>query len=408
MRSRWVGAGLVVLSAFVLADDVETPGASTKVEVVRVDVSVTDRRGRPVRDLTAADFEIREDGTARPITNFAYVAVGSVASAPAAKPSNSGEPPPEAVATVPAPTRTHQRRVLAFVVDDLNLSRASVSRVRDMLERFVERSLQPDDLVGLFRTGAARTPSVALGADHAALLTEIAGLRWNGQSGRERPVDPIQEGLTAPVTVGRKLDGNRAFLLAEASLSALQSVMAALEPLEGRKTVIFLSDGLKVGRSTNALDRLEDSADAANRRSLIVYTLDPRGVRPLNLEADDFDNDPGFQQRIPIWLEERAASYAADHDGLERLAEATGGLFVHDTSPDKGLEQFLLDQSGYYLLGYSAPAGGGARFHRVTVTVRQADLRVRARSGYWSSRQPGLSVDLGLANEPGMPLRVTF
>lgn len=348
----------MLLSASVLADDVETPGVSTKVEVVRVDVSVTDRKGRPVRDLTAADFEIREDATARPITNFAYVSVGLTASAPAARPSPSGEPPPEAVVTVPA--RTHQRRVLAFVVDDLNLSRTSVSRVRDMLKRFVERSLQPADLVGLFRTGAARTPSVRLGADGAALLTEIAGLSWNGQSGRERPVDPIQEGLTAPVTIGRELDGNRAFLLAEASLNALQSVMAALEPLEGRKTVIFVSDGLKVGRSKKAaLDRLEDSADTANRGSLVVYTLDPRGVQTLNLEAGDFDNDPGFQQRIPIWLEERAASYAADHDGLERLAEATGGLFIHDTDPGKGLAQALLDQSGYYLLGYSAPAGGG-------------------------------------------------
>jgi VWFA-related protein len=278
---------------------------------------------------------------------------------------------------------------MAFVVDDLNLSRTSVSRVRSLLKRFVERSLQPDDRVGLFRTGVSNPHLVELGADRKALLSEVAGIAWNGQSGRERPTDPIQKGLTAPVTVGAGLDRNRAFILAEASLSALRSVMEALEPLEGRKTVIFLSDGLKVGRSTKAFDQLGAAADDANRGSVVVYTLDPRGVTPLNLEADDFDNDPGFQQRIPAHLEERAWSYAADHDGLQQLADATGGLFVHDTEPGKGLGQFLVDQSGYYLLGCVATTGAGARFHRVSVAVKRPDVHVRARSGYWSGRQPG-------------------
>jgi len=41
-----------------------------------------------------------------------------------------------------------------------------------------------------------------------------------------------------------------------------------------------VSDGLKVGRSTNALDRLEDAANRANRESFVVCTLDPRGVQP--------------------------------------------------------------------------------------------------------------------------------
>jgi VWFA-related protein len=392
----WGAAGAVFLAALGAAEQ-EPPGASARVEVVRVDVSVTDRRGRPVRDLAAADFEIREDGTPHPVTNFAFVAVGSTMPARAllSPPTREPLPPPPAsapVTTVPVPAQAYQRRALAFVVDDLNLSRTSVVRVRAMLKRFVERSLQPDDLVGLFRTGSVRSASVPLGADRAALLADVEALKWNGRSGRDRSIDPIQRGLTAPVTIGRDLDARRSFLLAVESLTALQSVTEALERLEGRKVVVFLSDGLKVGRSTNAFDRLNVTADAANRESLVVYTLDPRGVTPLNLEADDYDNDPGFQVNIPEYLEERAWSYALDHDGLERLAEATGGLFVHDTDPGKGLAQVLLDQSGYYQLGYLAPAAGGARFHRVSITVRRPDLRVRSRSGYWGARQDRAAV----------------
>jgi len=375
--------GLMLSPAFLAAQGIDRPGAASRVEVVRVDVAVTDRQGRPVPDLVADDFEVREDDSPRAITNFTYVVVGASAAPPAAWPATASAPATGPVVSPPA--RTRQRRVLAFVVDDLNLSRTSVARTRDMLKRFVQKSLQPDDLVGLFRTAAPST-TVTLGADRAKLLGEIAGLKWNVESGRERPVDPIQAGLTAPVTIGQHLDRRRAFLLADASLAALQSVIRALEPLQGRKTAIFLSDGLKVGRSTNAFDRLVDAANGANRESLVVYTLDPRGVTPMNLEADDFDNDPGFEVTIREELELREASYTADHDGLERLAEATGGLFIHDTDPGKGLAQALVDQSGYYLLGYTAPAGGEPRFHRVSVTVGRPGLRVRARSGYWSRR----------------------
>jgi len=383
LRPR-LAIGLMLSPALLAAQGAEPPAVSSRVEVVRVDVAVTDRKGRPVPDLTAADFDVREDAIQCPITHFAYVVVGTSAPTPAARHSTAAAPEPPPVG--PSTAQARQRRVLAFVVDDLNLSRTSVSRVRDLLKRFVERSLQPDDLVGLFRTAAAPSAGVTLGADGAALLAEIAGLRWNGQSGRERPVDPIQRGLTAPITIGRDLDARRSFLLAAASLAALRSVMEALGPLEGRKTVVLLSDGLKVGRSTNAFDRLNAAADAANRDSLVFYTLDPRGATPLNFEADDFDNDPGAHWEIPGFLEERAWSYELDHDGLERLAEATGGLFIHDTAPEKGLARALLDQSGYYLLGYVAPAGSELRFHRVAVAVRRPGLRVRARSGYWSGR----------------------
>ncbi|MEY3282181.1 MAG: hypothetical protein RIR86_194, partial [Acidobacteriota bacterium] len=40
---------------------------------VRLDVVVTDRKGRPIRGLTAADFEVDEDGTRQLLTAFQAV-----------------------------------------------------------------------------------------------------------------------------------------------------------------------------------------------------------------------------------------------------------------------------------------------------------------------------------------------
>ncbi len=40
---------------------------------VRLDVVVKDKKGRPIRDLKAADFEILEDGVSQKIESFRFV-----------------------------------------------------------------------------------------------------------------------------------------------------------------------------------------------------------------------------------------------------------------------------------------------------------------------------------------------
>ena len=109
----------------------------------------------------------------RAITNFTYVVVGTSAPAPGARPSTGSAPATEPVA--PPRARARQRRVLVHVIDDLNLSCTSMARTRDLLVRFVQRSLQPDDLVGLFRTSAAPSAAVTLGADVSVRRTTSNG-----------------------------------------------------------------------------------------------------------------------------------------------------------------------------------------------------------------------------------------
>ncbi|HJX92101.1 MAG TPA: hypothetical protein VJ372_16485, partial [Pyrinomonadaceae bacterium] len=40
---------------------------------VRLDVVVKDKKGRPVKDLTAGDFEVLEDGVSQKIASFRFV-----------------------------------------------------------------------------------------------------------------------------------------------------------------------------------------------------------------------------------------------------------------------------------------------------------------------------------------------
>ena len=51
------------------------------VTLVQVDVTVTDKKGKPVTDLRAEDFEISQDKRPQHITNFSYVTAQPVAAA---------------------------------------------------------------------------------------------------------------------------------------------------------------------------------------------------------------------------------------------------------------------------------------------------------------------------------------
>src|ERR1051326_2642877 len=63
------------------------------VTLVQVDVTVTDKKGKPVTDLKAEDFDLSQDNHPQRITNFSYVtaqpAVAAAAPAVAAKPTES-------------------------------------------------------------------------------------------------------------------------------------------------------------------------------------------------------------------------------------------------------------------------------------------------------------------------------
>ena len=53
-------------------------------DLVSVDVVVRDRNGEIVRDLTAADFEIREDGRVQQVLGLSFQEITGTAAAPAA------------------------------------------------------------------------------------------------------------------------------------------------------------------------------------------------------------------------------------------------------------------------------------------------------------------------------------
>lgn len=402
------------------AEAVALPPAG--VALVRVDATVTGRDGRPVAGLTAADFEITENGRPQAIVSFAaHQRPGPRIVAPAPGPAR---PAPVAEAPAPAtPPAAAEPRRFVFVIDDVHIAPANLAAARAALRRVMDEQLAPGDEAALVTTSGTTGPSQPLTADRAVLNDGLDRLALTQQ---RRPLADDVPHLTAyqaeriergdvealRVAVAEiqqeqgDLDEGMARLQAAArahavlaqvlndtrqSLGTLESVVRSLEPLAGRKVVILVSDGFLAG--IDAADSryfdVRRVIDAAARARVVVYSLDSRGLVSEVPGGDaTFGGPPVFNapgQRESLQMR----SVEALRHSLTTLAEDTGGFLVRDGN-DLGAAfgRILADNDSYYVLGYEPTDGkrdGSYRKIRVRLRGTTRGREVRARRGYFAA-----------------------
>jgi VWFA-related protein len=368
------------------------------VNLVQVDAVVMDSKDKPVTDLRKEDFVILQDGKPQVITNFSFINTkeGVVRTAPA-KPAPVAKgaklpPPPPAIATRPKQVR----RTVALVVDDLGLSFESIARVRQSLKRYVDREMQPGDVVGIIRTGSGMGSLQQFTSNKQLLYAAIDHVKYNsfGRVGISS-IAPLQ-GIDPqnPIETAN-FDNERAQIFSAGTLGAIQYVVEGLRELPGRKSVVLFSENLKLMYGGEQSQRVQDSirrlGDAANRASVVIYSIDPRGLQTTSLTAADDTRGRTAHQisQIPM---QRSQEIFDSQEGMVILAHETGGLFMQNTNDiDGALRHVMQDGEGYYLIGYHPDAStfdaksGRPKFHNMQVRVKRAGLQVRNRSGFFGT-----------------------
>lgn len=365
--------------------------------LIRLDVTVTDKRGKPVSDLRPEEVEIYENGERQQITQFRFVSSSSKRGAPADR-LKEGIPVPGPKGLV---SRENVRRTIALVVDDLSLSFESTHTVRQALRNFVDTQMQEGDLVAIIRTEGGIGALQQFTSSKEQLYAAIEKIRWNLR-GRARV------GVFRPITEPEAVQGDdgrivndesdedefREDLFATGTLGALNYIVRGMRDLPGRKSVMLLSDGFLLFRknsrgffeSTRLLSTMERLVDLANRSSVVIYTTDARGLQPANFTAEDrmSGQDGVFFNRA---LSDRRLELDQTQDALIYLAESTGGLsFRNNNSIRRAIEGMLDDQS-YYLVGYEPDDEifdpQKRRFNKISVKVSRPGTEVRYRSGFF-------------------------
>ena len=395
----------------------ELPRFRVAVDIVAIDAVVTDRNGAVVRDLTAADFEVLQNGKRQRVTFAQFVPV--TIAAPATEGIASGAvlaptPAPAEAPRVPAPpiTREQVRRTIVLVVDDLGLSVEGMNNTRRALREFVDTGLLPTDLVAIVRTGEARGMLRSLTNDRAALQAAIDALRYNmlSRKGVSPFGDVTQLGDAKPV-VDEVMPLQRS-VSATGSLAALNLVVQAARDLPGRKTVIFASEGFQLWEETIATKTSDEDTrvrfavdrviDQATRSGVVIYSIDSQALQPAGLtaaddihSADPRGNPDAMGASLRGFAADRQRAIRDSQESLAYLAEQTGGFAVLNTNDlGSGLRRIGNDVRDYYVIGYEpdrdtfAAKGKSPRLHKITVNVRRPGVRVRTRKEFIGVSDP--------------------
>ncbi|MGH9372670.1 MAG: VWA domain-containing protein, partial [Vicinamibacterales bacterium] len=329
--------------------DRQAPTFRTGTNLVRVDVSVMDKEGRPVRSLTAEDFELRENGELQAITSFKRVDATGQPTDDLSLPIRS----PEHAATEAA---RDDVRVFLIFWDEYHIDQfGSAVRAREQLTRFVLDAFGPTDLVGLMDQ---LTPisSLEFSRDWRSLADQIHLLR--GRRGIYVPARSAVE--EAHLRNAQDVERIRS----QVTASALKSAVMHLGALrQGRKAVVFVSEGLgRLGQ--DALRVVSDLIRTANDNNTAIYTVDPRGLQA---------GPAGFGSGMSSLL--------------AALADSTGAEPIVSNDMSSALRKIVAHASAFYLLGYSPRDGQlDGKFREIKVRVKQSGMHVRARNGYWAPR----------------------
>jgi VWFA-related protein len=315
---------------------------------------VLDKEGKPVRSLSADDFEIRENGELQSISSFKLIDASG-------QPTDDFSLPIRSPAHAAAEAARDDVRVFLIFWDEYHIEQfGSAVRAREQLTRFVLDAFGPTDLVGLMDQ---LTPVDALrfSRDRRALADQVHLLR--GRRGIYVPARSAVE--EAHLRNAQDVERIRS----QVTASALKSAIMSLGTMrQGRKAVIFVSEGLgRLGQ--DALRIVSDLIRTANDNNTGIYTVDPRGLQA----------GPG-------------AFGAGMGSLLAALADSTGAESIVSNDMTGALRKVVVNASAFYLLGYSPKDNHlDGRFREIKVRVKQSGLQVRARTGYWAPR--GADVD---------------
>ena len=316
---------------------------------VRVDVTVLDKKGEPVTNLTRDDFELLEDGQPQSIETLKLIeANGQAADDRADDMSLEIRSPAHAAAEA----ARDDVRVFVIFWDEYHIGQmVPTIRAREALGTFVQTGFGPTDLVAVMDQ-LTPTDAIRFTRDHRALADQVHQLK--GRQGVYLPprsaVEEAQMYRGPGVEIAR----------AQVTASALESTIDFLGSIkEGRKSILFVSQTIgPLGQTyQDTLQWLDHAVREANANNVTIYSLDPRGLN-MNMRTSDV---------------------------LLTLATETGGKQYANNYPAASLKEIVKNSSAFYLLGYvSARNPEDGKFHKIAVKVKRSGVDVKARTGYYA------------------------
>ncbi len=383
------------------------------VELVVVEVFVTDKEGNFIDNLTKDDFEIFEDGKKVEIYYFDIE-----------KPKKEiiKEEFEEKAIKVKRP-RPPQKMKLAILFDNFNTNRIYLNRQWPQIEKMfnaLSDKVEETMIMELNRELGMRVIQ-PFTSDSDLLADKISKLKFDlwqdiERDVRRREIEILEVEAAIPLEdrfhgnieyVIRCLREDERFLRRIRLADSLSSFLAAvnyIRQFEGIKSVLVISDGFHLERKIKMGDRwvtdikkdivrifdpfklfggreyfdqqeaFEKFLQLISEEKIIFYACSPKGLREEFSVSNRFYKM--FNDEMEQWSDERGT--------LEEIADKTGGMYL---TGEKKYENFVnelgRDLTHFYDISYMPPKNEKrSGYHSIDVKVKKPGVIVRHRKGY--------------------------
>jgi len=398
------------------------------VTVKLVQVYVTGKKGVPVTDLEAADFEIIDNGRSYPVTHFE-------------KHFGEGEPSTAAPAA-PAVASTTLGRKFFLVFDFVLADVKGWARAKSTALKFLDEDIRPTDEIGIvtYTINRGLVLHEYLTTDHARVRALVDGFGVRPLAGRAENLTQYLYTVAAPVPPGAPGSGDTVpdpenqFYENQASLQgrlqtdrslgtaggrsyvdqarefviALGQLAKVLRYIPGFKNIILFSGGIarqflygrEVGGGASYAEWTtpEQLASQFGRIDTAQGNAVLRDLHEKTLKEFEASNCPIYSVDVSRSLKagdvssfggisSSAIREVAGADSLRQFAGETGGKFFANTmETERIVEDIDKSTSGYYVLGYSVEENWDGAFHKLKVKVDRRGVDVKTQGGYFNPK----------------------
>lgn len=428
------------------------------INLVTLDVAVTDKHHRPVHNLTEKDFIVNENGVAQRIESFSAGAPSlSEAKAKSSdQPIRASSAGPGTAVTPPHAQSFRGYRFTSIVVDNSSVEATNRNQVERAISRFVRERIGKDDLVAVFSAGPSLGLVQPFTSDRGKLLaavgrasrgqaaTEAASSRQEGAAEAQQAARTEGTGSVIEIAdrasrdVFENLNAVTDYFQAGSLFSEIRAIIDVQRNLTGPKCLILFSQGTAMPVSGGyAIDGIISAAAAIG---VAIYVIDagglslgegPRGFDPrgnVGLPSKSRPDVYGGEDPTKVIGGENGIERALKrtlNDGqpnrfgaIARLAHETGGLAFTNTNDLAGaVDAVDSDARAHYTLAY-APINQDfdGRYREISVKVSDPQLTVRTRHGYYAVKSEAavgeeeevrrLAADLRNGIESPLPLEM--
>ena len=321
------------------------------------------------------------------------------------------------------------RHTYLIVLDTLNSSMASFVQVREALKKLFQQEQGADTQYAVIALGRTTVVIQNLTRDPKAVLAALENKKLNKaiasseasnlaqqeidlrrmledkcrQAGNPDTIEPKKKNEapdpcgpvnTDSILIWANNAARERRMLTRNFLSDLRSLTEQLSRTPGRRVLVMASDGfnLQPGRqlfdmiatytnrpqyalldqSANLIEEMRAIVTLATARNVTFYTLDSRGLSaPAGFDISEKVQVPDLSMMANV-TSTIGTSDMENQDPMNYLAQATGGIFYHNSNDlSKGFHQSFSDGRSYYEFAYEStnPSTDG-KYRAIKVQVK--------------------------------------